>query len=102
MKRLRLALILFLTAAAVCASVLPRPDLPETAFNEADAPVNLAPPVLPRIQIILPAVNPIAVLPPAGDHCAGCTVRRFLLEPAVAPRPRHSRSLRDLLCTLLI
>jgi hypothetical protein len=95
-------LILFLTAAAICASVLPRPDLPETAFNEADAPVNLAPPVLPRIQIVLPAVNPIAILPPLRSHCTGCTVRRSLLEPVVTPRQRPSRSLQDLLCTLLI
>jgi hypothetical protein len=100
-KRLRLALVLFLTAAAVCASVVPRPDLPETAFNEADAPVNLAPPVLPRIQIILPAVNPLAILP-LRNHCADCTVRRLLLEPPVAPSQRHSRSLQDLLCTFLI
>ena len=100
-KPMRWMTVLLLLGAAVFVSTVPRMDLPETAFNEADAPVNLAPPVLPRIQIILPAVNPLAILP-LRNHCADCTVRRLLLEPPVAPSQRHSRSLQDLLCTFLI
>jgi hypothetical protein len=100
--RLRLTLVLFLLAAAVCVSVVPRPDLPETAFNEADTPVNLAPPVRPRIQIISPAVNPIAVLPALSNHCPGCFVSGVVIQAAVTLRQRHPRSFQDLLCTFLI
>jgi hypothetical protein len=84
--------------AAVCVSAVPRVDLPETTFNEADAPVNLAPSVLPRIQVIRPAVDPIVVLPPPLS-CVGCVSSR-VLEPLAMPSQRHS--LQDLLCTFLI
>ncbi|MGB0104151.1 MAG: hypothetical protein WBP51_08100 [Candidatus Sulfotelmatobacter sp.] len=100
--RFRLALVLFLLAAAVCVSVIPRPDLPETAFNEADTPVNLAPPVRPRIQVISPAINPIAVLPALSNRCPGCFVDGVVFQPAVTLRQRHPRSFQDLLCTFLI
>ena len=100
--RLRLTLVFFLLAAAVCVSVVPRPDLPETAFNEADAPVNLAPPVRPRIQIISPAVNPIAVLPAMSHQCLSCFVPGVAPQPALTLRQRHPRSFQDLLCTFLI
>ncbi|MFY9683913.1 MAG: hypothetical protein WA416_08500 [Candidatus Sulfotelmatobacter sp.] len=81
---------------------MPRPDLPETAFNEADAPVNLAPPVRPRIQVISPTVNPIAVLPALSNQCPGCFVHGVVSQPAVTLRQRHPRSFQDLLCTFLI
>ncbi len=101
-KRYHLILVLFLLAAAVCVFAVPRPDLPETTFNEADAPVNLAPPVLPRIQIVRPALNSIAVLPALPDHCAVCVASRLVLEPAASPRHRDAHSLLALLCTFLI
>ena len=102
MQRLRWALVLVLLAAAVCVSAVPRPDLPETAFNEADTPVNLAPPAGLRIQVIAPAIDPIVVLPALRFDCAGCFVSRLSSEPIVAPKRRHPLSLQDLLCTFLI
>jgi hypothetical protein len=95
-------LVLVLLAAAVCVSAVPRPDLPETPFNEADAPVNLAPPVRPRIQVIPPAIDPIVVLPTLSIDCPGCVVSRLASEPIVTPKRRHPLSLQDLLCTFLI
>jgi hypothetical protein len=76
--------------------------LPETPFNEADAPVNLAPPVFPRIQIISAAVNPIAILPALPNHGLVSFVSATVLEPVVTPKQRHPRSFQDLLCTFLI
>jgi hypothetical protein len=101
-QRFRWTLVLVLLGASVCVSAVPRPDLPETAFNEADAPVNLAPPVRLRIQVIAPAVDPIVVLPSLPIDCAGCFVGRKAPEPIVAPKRRHPLSLQDLLCTFLI
>jgi hypothetical protein len=95
-------LVLVLLGAAVGVSTVPRPDLPETPFNEADAPVNLAPPVFPRIQAVSAAANPIAVLPAWPNHCSVCLVSAKVLEPAVTPKQRHPRSFQDLLCTFLI
>ncbi len=102
MQRLRWTLVLVLLAAAVCVSAVPRPDLPETPFNEADTPVNLAPPVGLRIQVIAPAIDPVVILPTLPIDCAGCIVTRLAPEPVIAPRRRHPLSLQDLLCTFLI
>ena len=71
-KLLRWLLILFLLAASVCVSVIPRVDLPETKFNEADAPVNLAPPLQLRTQAIVPVVDSNVILPTLPAYCAGC------------------------------
>jgi hypothetical protein len=101
-NRLRLIWVLFLLSAAVCVSTIPRPDLPETPFNEADAPVNLAPPVLPRIQAISPSVTPVAVLPVLPNHSQGFVVRGVVLDQPVTSKQRHPRSFQDLLCTFLI
>ncbi|MGB8986872.1 MAG: hypothetical protein WCC37_09740 [Candidatus Sulfotelmatobacter sp.] len=101
-KQLRGLLVLVLLAASVCASVIPRVDLPETKFNEADAPVNLAPPVRLRIQVVVPVVDSNFVLPTQPVYCAGCVVSAFTPDQATAPGRRHRRPLQALLCTLLI
>jgi hypothetical protein len=101
-KRVRAILVLFLLGAAVCTFALPRVDLPETAFNEADAPINLAPPVRPSIRVTPPAVGPILVLPTLQFHSAVGIDSSLLLESAAVPRQRHQHSLQALLCTLLI
>ena len=101
-KRVRAIVVLFLLGAAVCAFALPRVDLPETAFNEADAPVNLTPPARPGIRVGPPAVDPILVLPTLQFHSAVGIDSSLLLESAAVPRQRHQHSLQALLCTLLI
>ena len=104
MRLLRSILVIFLLGTAVCAFALPRVDLPETAFNEADAPVNLAPPAQPGIRIAVapPTVNPIAVLPTLPPHSATYVAGSVVLESTSAPKHRDHNSLQDLLCTFLI
>ncbi len=101
-KLLRWLLILFLLAASVCVSVIPRVDLPETKFNEADAPVNLAPPLQLRTQAIVPVVDSNVILPTLPAYCAGCVFSARTADRATAPSQGHRRSLLNLLCTLLI
>jgi len=101
-NRFRGLLILFLLGASVCASVIPRVDLPETKFNEADAPVNLAPPARLRMQAVVPVVDSNVVLPALPAYCAGRVVSARTPDHATVPSPRHRRSLQHLLCTLLI
>ena len=100
-KRLRWMLVLFLLGAAVCMSAVPLEDLPETEFNEVDAPVNLAPPVVPRIKFTRPAGDPI-ILPRLRLYCAGRRVRSLVLELAPKLTQRHLHSLQDLLSTFRI
>ncbi|MGA9508756.1 MAG: hypothetical protein WBV55_09035 [Candidatus Sulfotelmatobacter sp.] len=102
MKRLRWLLVFFLLGASVCVSVVPRVDLPETRFNEADAPVNLAPPLQLRIRLVVPIVDANIVLPVLPVYSAGRVLSTRTPDHATAPSQRHHRSLQYLLCTLLI
>jgi len=104
LQRLRWMLVLFLMGAAVCCCTVPGVDLPETAFNEADLPVNLAIPAPPRVQDAAPLVVPVAALPTLPFDCADCLVSRAKPVPAVEPTQVHSPSysLQVLLCTFLI
>jgi hypothetical protein len=78
-------------------------DLPETAFNEADLPVNLAVPAPPRIPDTPPVAIPVAAALPTPPLVDGDgLVRSFVREPANLPNERHPHSLQVLLCTFLI
>ena len=100
-KRLRWMMVFVLAGTVVCMSAVARKDLPETTFNEADAPVNQAPPVFPRIKFIRPAGDPI-VLPSLAFYCTDWAVSRLVREIAAIPSHRPSDSLLSLLCTFLI
>jgi len=95
-------LVLFLLGAAVCCCAAPGVDLPETSFNEADLPVNLALPAPPRIPDLSPIAIPAAALPTLPLCCADGIVRRVVHEPGILPNERHLHSLQALLCTFLI
>jgi len=95
-------LVLFLLAAAVCCCTVPGVDLPETAFNEADLPVNLALPAPPRIPDIPPVAIPAAARPMLPRCGEDGLVRTLVHEPSVLPNERHLHSLQVLLCTFLI
>jgi len=101
-KRLRWISVLFLLVAAVFVSVVPRADAPETTFNEADAPVNLAPPARLGSLVVLPSVDPVVVMPAVSPFCPACAVSSVVIDRPPAPRQRHGHSLQSLLCTLLI
>src|SRR5258708_33721425 len=100
--RLRWIFVIFLLGTVVCVSAAPRADVPETTFNEADAPVNLAPPSSLRVPVVAPAIHPIHVPPPSSLTCAACVVHDHLLTAAPAPSLRHRTPLQNLLCTFLI
>ena len=87
-------LVLFLLAGVFGGSAVLRVDAPETAFNESDAPVNLA----------LPAQTPLRFVRPVSDSIvipAGVVSIRVLGAPAM-PTPCHPHSLQELLSTFLI
>jgi hypothetical protein len=99
-KRVPWVTVLLLLVSAVCVSVVPRADSPETTFNETDAPVNLAPPARPGVVVAPPAINPVVAVP--WLSCPTCSMNRVELESAVTPHQRHRPSLQSLFCTLLI
>ncbi len=101
MARIRWILILVLLGATVCAAAVPRADAPETAFNESDAPVNLAPPVRLGIQLVAPALHPTLALPAPLAYATRYVLKTLAPETAAMPN-RHRHSLQELLCTFLI
>jgi hypothetical protein len=94
-------LILFLLSTVTFVSAIPQDDLPETSYNESDTPVNQAPPVVPSVRFVRPEAADIGL-----SKCVGDAIPRFerqLRSKRAYPLIRHdSRSLQDLLCTLLI
>jgi hypothetical protein len=101
MAWLRWLLVFWLAGATICVSIVPRVDLPETTFNETDAPVNLASPVRPRVEVTRPAVA-ATVLRTLPFHRATRVVSSLLFDPAATPNRSHQHSSQDLLCTFLI
>ena len=100
-KRRRRMLVLFLLAGVFGGCAIPPVDLPETTFNESDAPVNLAPPSQVTVRFVRPVSEPL-VMPGLRFYCAGCDLSSRVLGAAAMPRQRHARFLQDLLCTFLI
>lgn len=102
MKRRVRTFLLFLLTALVCVSAIPQEDLPETSYNESDAPLNQAPMVVLKIHLVRPAG--VSILPAKktvltqSDHIVPAreTVS-FLTSERL-----DSHSLQDLLCTFLI
>jgi len=93
--------VFFLLGAAIFASAAPRADSPETSFDEADAPIIVAPAERPRIQIVSPALDlttPSPVLSVSATDGLNAVSRQ--VEPV--SRSLHRPCLQNLLCTLLI
>ena len=100
-KRLRRMLVLFLLVGVFAGSAVPPVDLPETTFNESDAPVNLAPPSQATVRFVRP-VSDALLMPGFRFVCAECDFSSRVLGAAAMPRQRHPHFLQDLLCTFLI
>jgi len=100
-KQHRRMLILFLLAGVLGGSAIPPLDLPETTFDESDAPVNLAPPSQITLQLVSPVIDPLRMrgLP---FHCAECVVSAPALAVPAMRRDRLPRTLQDFLCTFLM
>ena len=94
-------LVLFLVTGVLGGFAVPPVDLPETGYNESDAPINLAPPSQATLSSIRPVNDPL-LMSDLRFHCVGCVVNSCLLGAAAMPGQRHPHSLQDLLCTFLI
>lgn len=102
MKRSVYALFLFLAASVLLVSVVPLSDIPETAYNETETPVNQGPPVLPGTTFVRPPISSI-VLPKRVREAARCFGSQSpKRHGAYALYPRDPRSLQVLLCTFLL
>ena len=93
-------LVLFLLAGVFAGSAIPPVDLPETAFDESDAPVNLVLPSQATVRFVRPVRYPL-VMPVLLFYGAGYDLSSRLLGVAAMPRQRHPHFLQDLLCTFL-
>jgi len=100
-QRRRRMLVLFLLAGVFGGSAIPPVDLPETTFNESDAPVNLAPPSQATVTFVRPVSDPL-VMPGLRFYCAGCDLSSRVPGAVAMEGQRHPHSLHDLLCTFLI
>jgi hypothetical protein len=102
MKRSVYALFLFLTASVLLVSVIPLSDIPETAYNETETPVNQGPPVLPGTTFVRPPITSVVLLKRVREagRCVGS--QSLKRHGAYPPYPRDPRSLQVLLCTYLL
>ena len=93
---------LFLIASVALVSIVPRNDVPETAYNEAETPVNQAPPVVLGATLVHPPA--IAAVLHRGGRGAGRCLAHEPLDHRMGHSlfPRDPHSLQDLLCTFLI
>jgi hypothetical protein len=95
-------LVLFLLNAVVCVSAIPQPDLPETAYNEVDTPINQSPPVVPGVRFVRPAIAPVILPRQVWEAGRGVSSQALVWKAADTPLRRDPHSLQDLLCTFLI
>ncbi len=98
-ERSKWAFLLLLAVAVTFVSVMPMADLPETAFNEIDTPVNQTTPVAPWVKFV-PPVKVRFILPRAFDHTDDGI--RTSVESISLATHWHVSPLRELLCTFLI
>jgi hypothetical protein len=97
----RWILVFLLLGTVVCAFTVPPIDNPETAFNEADAPVSLALPTSLWARVVLPAADSIT-LPKLPLKWAVAELTLSEERSLLAPKQPSQDSLQKLLCTFLI
>jgi len=93
---------LFVLGALFCAAAIPPTDVPETAYNEVDTPINQSPPVVPSIRLIRPSPNPVVVPAEFRDHSRDASHRLSEHPPAPLVSRQGSHSIQDVLCILII
>ena len=95
-------LLLIVVAAIACACAIPPTDLPETAYNEVDTPVNHAPAVIPGIRLARPLNTPVIIPKQIAveNHRLAPSGNDAISSALLAHLPNHSAN--DFLCTLLI
>lgn len=97
--------VMALMVSVVLVSTIPQIDLPETAYDESDIPVNQAPPVVLVTTIAHPPITE-AVLPKHMGETEAQVGRQSLDRRwayRLLPRDQHDQhSMQVLLCTFLI
>ena len=102
MRRRAFTLLLLLMASVTLCLAIPQTDLPETNYDEVDAPLNQAPPAFRGISFVRPPVTAVIL----SRHIAH--VGRRVAPPSVEQKrdvrffPRDPHSLQDLFCVFLI
>lgn len=97
-KRVHWTLLLCLLGT-VFLLALPPVDLPDTAFNELDTPVNVARPALPRVTLTAPAVHSVSL----SESTISLDKERASSKRNERDVPSyHAPDLQSLLCTFLI
>ena len=102
MRRAFWTFVLLLISAVICVSAIPQPDLPETSYNEVDTPVNQAPPVVPGVRFVRPAVAPLILPRQVWEARRGVSSQALEWKSADTLVRRDPHSFQDLLCTFLI
>jgi len=97
----RWRLMLFLLGAIACACIVPRADVPETAYNETDTPFTFAPADLLGMKVFQLDASPGILLEElSGQDRNQAPSRLVLVSPPSLTG--HHHSIQDLLCTFLI
>jgi hypothetical protein len=91
-----------LLLSVVCVSAIPQTDLPETSYNEVDAPVNQAPPVAAGSRFVRPPVATTIMPRQVCEVRLGVKVQTHDGKAAHQAVRRDSHSFQDILCTFLI
>ena len=94
--------VLLLLGVVVCVSAIPQTDLPETSYNEVDAPVNQAPPVVAGSGFVRPAVATAIMPRQVCETRFGVKAQAHKGNAAHEAVQRNPHSLQDVLCTFLI
>ena len=97
--------VMALMVSVVLVSTIPQADLPETAYDESDAPVNQAPPVVLDTAMVHPPIAEVLLPKRIGEtesHVGLQSLeRRWVYR--LFPRDQHDpHSMQVLLCTFLI
>jgi hypothetical protein len=94
--------LLALMVSVVLVSTIPQTDLPETAYDESDTPVNQAPPVVLETAMVHPQIAEV-VLPNGIGKTARQVGRQSMEQHWIHPLFRRDlHSLQVLLCTFVI
>jgi hypothetical protein len=102
MRRRACTLFFLLMAAVALVSAVPQSDLPETSYNEADTPVNLAAPAVSAPTFVRPLVTVVILPQRLSEVGSGLSHEPLHQKWPVPLFQRDAHSLQELLCTFLI
>ncbi|HSZ03024.1 MAG TPA: hypothetical protein VK788_26245 [Terriglobales bacterium] len=98
MRLLRWAIVIVGVSFVSLASIVPKVDAQETAYDETDTPVNLTTPFVARTNFVAPVGHPVAI---PKEQRVWSTPGTAMYGVTLRPRMRASYSLLNLLCELL-